>query len=165
MLRLSKYIILIKEEHKVDIDMTQIESKENFAVVARLTSFIALTLLAFGILSIILFVNSLLQSHLYKVRSNLGTFKAFGLNNKFLNKTYLKIILTFLLIAILIAFGLTVIVDRVEEFIFVEESKFNIFSLKVFVALTILVGISLFISSRTIKRILGDTPGNLIYER
>jgi len=151
-------------ERNIEIDKRQIESKENFALVSSLTWTISIILLAFGVLSIILFVNNLLRTHLFKVRTNLGTFKAFGLSNSFLNTIYLKIISVFLLIAILIAFLLTGLVDFIEHLIF-EESKFNIFSPWVLVAILLLVMVSLFISFRTSKKILGDTPGNLIYNR
>jgi hypothetical protein len=148
----------------IEIDTKQIEVKENFALVSSLTWTISVILLAFGVLSIILFVNNLLRTHLFKVRTNLGTFKAFGLSNSFLNTIYLKIISVFLLIAIFIAFLLAGIVDLFEHLIY-EESKFNIISPWVLVAIILLVGVSLFISFRTSKKILGDTPGNLIYNR
>ena len=151
-------------EDGIEIDTRQVEVKENFALVSSLTWTISVILLAFGVLSIILFVNNLLRTHLFKVRTNLGTFKAFGLSNSFLNTIYLKIISVFLFIAILIAFLLAGIVDLIEHFIY-EESRFNIISPWVLVAILLLVLVSLFISFRTSKRILGDTPGNLIYNR
>ncbi len=155
----------IKANYNVDIDMSQVEAKENFALVSRLTLIISLILLAFGILSIILFVNSLLRAHLFKIRSNLGTCKAFGLSNRFLNTIYLKIIFTFLTLSVVIAFVLSVFIDRIERFVMVDESQFNIFNYWVAAAVVALLCISIFISSQTIKKILGDTPGNLIYER
>lgn len=155
----------IKSNHAIDIDMSQVEAKENFAAVSRMTFIISLVLLGFGILSIILFVNNLLRTHLFRVRSNLGTFKAFGLSNSFLNSIYAKIIVSFLLISIFIAFTGTVMVEGLEYLWMQEESRFNIFNWWVLVALVGLILISMYISSRTIRKILGDTPGNLIYER
>lgn len=155
----------IKENYNVEIDMSQVEAKENFALVAWLTWIISLGLLGFGILSIILFVNSLLSAHLFQVRSNLGTFKAFGLSDRFLNSIYLKIIFSFLLIAMFIAGLGAVVIDRVEQWMWGAESKINLFSFWILIAMVLVVVISLLISSRTIKNILGDTPGNLIYGR
>lgn len=151
-------------EDNIEIDMRQIEVKENFALVSSLTWTISIILLIFGILSIILFVNNMLRTHLFKVRTNLGTFKAFGLSNKFLNTIYLKIITSFLVIAIGNAFILACIVDRIEHALTIE-SKFNIFSPWVLISVIGLLVISLYISSRTSRKILGDTPGNLIYNR
>lgn len=149
----------------VKIDMTQVESKNNFALVTKLTYAISLILLGFGILSILLFVNNLLRTHLFKVRSNLGTFQAFGLRNNFLVRIYLKIILTFLGFSILIAFLLSVLVDLGEGQLFGAESRFDIFNYWVYGAIALLFFSSWFLSHRTIKNILGDTPGNLIYGR
>ncbi len=153
------------EKFNVEIDMTQVVSKNNFALVTRLTYAISLILLGFAVLSVLLFVNSLLRTHLYKVSSNLGTFQAFGLNNKFLVGIYLKIILSFLGVSILIAYLLAVIVDLVEGSMFGLESRFDVFNLWVIGAILILIISSWILSYKSIKNILGDTPGNLIYGR
>ncbi|MEZ4959569.1 MAG: hypothetical protein R2830_07120 [Saprospiraceae bacterium] len=155
----------LEKEFGIPLDMSQVDSKENFALVSRLTFFLSLILLGFGILSIVLFVNNLLRNHLFEVRSNLGTFQAFGLSNRFLVNTYLKIIFSFLLLSIGLAFILAAIVDRLEQYWMGNESRFDLFNVVILAAIAVLVLISLLLSNRTIKRILGDTPGNLIYER
>jgi len=155
----------MNEKFEIDIDMAQVEEKENFARVSQLTFTISSILLGFGILSIVLFVNNLLRTHLFEVRSNLGTFKAFGLSNKFLISNYLKIIFSFLVVAIIVAFLLAVGVDFIEGYLFKTESRFMIFNNWILAAIISLLLISLLFSARTIHKILGDTPGNLIYER
>lgn len=153
------------EHFAVDVDMSQVEAKENFALVTGLTIAISFILLSFGILSIVLFVDNLLRTHLFEVRSNIGTFQAFGLNNRFLINIYLKIILAFLVLSIFVALLLTVVIDFIEQSIMGDESRFDIFSISILVATVGLLVVSLFRSGHTIRRILGDTPGNLIYER
>lgn len=155
----------LKEQFDVDIDMSQVEAKENFALVSALTLIISSILLAFGVLSIILFVNNLLKSHLYKVRPHLGTLTAFGLNNRFLTRLYQRIIFAFLLVASLVAFLVGAVVDAVEGALQGAESQFNIFSYWIVLAIAILFVVSLIVASRTIRAILGDTPGNMIYGR
>lgn len=152
-------------EFGIQLDMRQIESKENFALVSSLTFAISTILLAFGILSIVLFVNNLLRTHLFEVRSNLGTFTAFGLSNRFLIYAYLKIIFSFLALSILVAFLMSLAVDIVEGWWMQGESRFDIINAWILAAIAGLMLVSLFLSFFTINRILGDTPGNLIYER
>ncbi|MGB0424320.1 MAG: FtsX-like permease family protein, partial [Flavobacteriales bacterium] len=154
----------MKEEYAVEIDMSQIEAKENFNLVTKLTTLISLILLIFAVLSIMLFVQNLLSSHLFKIRSKLGTFKAFGMSNNELNIVYLKIIFSFLALGIVIAFMSVAACDLLEATIS-EESKFNIFDMKTLLTIVVILLISLLMSYKTIKKILGDTPGNLIYER
>ncbi len=149
----------------VKVDMAQVEAKENFALVSRLTLAISVILLGFGILSIVLFVNNLLRTHLFEVRSNLGTFQAFGLDNRFLIRIYLKIILAFLALSVCVSLALAIVVDRVEQLLMGDESRFNIFSLWIVASIVGLMGIGLWLSHRTIHRILSNSPGNLIYER
>ena len=152
-------------EFQIELDMNKVEAKENFALVGRLTLSTALMLLVFSILSIVLFVNNLLQTHLNKVRPNLGTFQAFGLSNAFLVGAYLKIIFCFLLIATSLAFALSVLLDRGEQCLLGDDSRFNIFSPYILAAVLGVLLLSVLLASRTIRRILHDTPGNLIYGR
>lgn len=155
----------IYERFKIEIDLSQIEAKKNFALVSRLTFIISLMLMTFAILNIVFFVNNLLRNHLFEVRSNLGTFQAFGLSNRFLINIYLKIIATFLTLSTIIAFVLGTTVDFIEQIWQKQESRFEIFNTWILLAVAGLYIISLILSLRTIHQILGDTPGNLIYKR
>ncbi|MEK7256470.1 MAG: hypothetical protein AAB316_17070, partial [Bacteroidota bacterium] len=51
------------QRYGIEIDMSQIESKENFSLVSQLTSAISVILLIFGMLSIVSFVNNLVKNH------------------------------------------------------------------------------------------------------
>lgn len=154
----------LKETQEVEISMDQIEQKENFALVSRLTNFISLILFGFSILSIVFYVNSLLRTHLEKIKTNLGTLKAFGLNNKFLISSYLKIILTFISISIVIAFIICGLWDLIEARLF-ENSYFSVFNYKILIAIIIIILTALITSQRTINKTLLKTPGDLIYNR
>ncbi len=154
----------LDKKYQVVISMDQVEQKENFALVSRLTGFISLILFGFSILSIVFYVNSLLRTHLEKIKMNLGTLKAFGLNNKFLISSYLKIILTFIGISIVIGFAICAIWDVLEGRIF-ENSYFDVFNWKILAAIVVLVVTALFTSQRTISKTLMKTPGDLIYNR
>ena len=71
----------IRKNHKLEIDITDILNKENYNLVAALTFILSLVLIGLSILSMWLFVSNLISSHLDKIKMNLGTFKAFGLDN------------------------------------------------------------------------------------
>lgn len=164
LIRVRNFKNFLKERFDIEISMAQVESKENFALVSRLTFIISVVLFFFGTASIVFFVDSLLKTHLQKVKTNLGTFKAFGLDNNFLVSTYLKIILVFLSIASVTAFLLSTLVIIAEEFL-MKESYFNLFNGWVLLAIVVLFIISLLQSRQTIRRILTHTPGDLIYNR
>ena len=154
----------LDDKYQVEISMDQVEQKENFALVSRLTGFISLILFGFSILSIVFYVNSLLRTHLEKIKMNLGTLKAFGLDNGFLTSSYLKIILTFIGISIVIAFMICGIWDLIEGQI-KENSYFDVFNWKILVAIVVIVLTALITSQRTIQKTLKKSPGDLIYNR
>lgn len=154
----------LNDKYSVEISMDQVEQKENFALVSRLTGFISLILFGFSILSIVFYVNSLLRTHLEKIKMNLGTLKAFGLDNKFLVSSYLKIILTFIGISIVIAFLICVVWNFIEPMLF-ANSYFDIFNWKLFAGILVIILTALYTSRFTIKKTLMKTPGDLIYNR
>ena len=155
----------LKSEFGENISMEQVESKKNFALVSRLTQFISSVLLLFGITSVALFVYNLLKSHLMQIRPNIGTFAAFGLSEGFIIRVYQKMTLTFVLLAVAIAFGIAAIGDGAGRYLLGEETSFDTFNWWVFGAMAGLVAAAYQISGWTVSRILKDTPGNLIYER
>ncbi len=154
----------MQQRFEVEVDMNQVESKENFSLVSNLTRLTVLALILFSLLSIWLFVNNLLKVHLERVKPNLGTFKAFGLSNRFLTSAYLKIIVVFILIATLFALLIASVIAIIDSLIN-PDTYFNLFNGWILLALITLMIFSLIFSRQTINRILEDTPGNLIYGR
>ncbi len=155
----------MEEEFEVEISMNQIEAKENFVIISRLTFIISSILFLFALFSIVLYLNNLLNNHLEKVSPNLGTFKAFGLNNAILKKNYINIIVGFISVSILIAFAFLICIAIVEERFNIEGSMFNIFNGWIGAAIILIFAISYLSTIRIIKRILIFTPGDLIYNR
>lgn len=153
------------EEKKIPLDMKDVESMFNFSLVSNLTLALSIILFVFGLLSILLYVNNQLKTHLMSIRQNLGTFKAFGLSDRFLVKLYLRIIMAYLIIAILGAFCVAYGVELGEEAVYGRESKFNLFTFWMLGAVLLLIFFSIGICYISTKRVLSDTPGNLIYNR
>lgn len=149
---------------EMEISMDQVESKENFALVSNLTALMALILLAFSILSIVFYINSLLTTHLEGIKNNLGTLKAFGLSNKFLVSVYLKIILLFIIISLIFGYVASIIV-KILEVTFNKIPVIDLFDIRIFLTMMVILVFASFVSFRTIKKILLKTPGDLIYNR
>ena len=152
----------LKQNYAVELSMTQVEAKENFALVSKLTYFIIVVLFGFSITSIVYYVDSLLKTHLEKVKTNLGTFKAFGLSNKALITNYLKIIFGFLLISTLVSYLLAIIGSLFCKLL---NIPMLLFDYRIFLAIFVLFAISLYKSRQSIQKILAKTPGDLIYNR
>lgn len=161
---------------KLKIDMSQIESKENYNFVSKLTIFISGFLVIFSVISIMLFLSNILKVHINKIKSNLGTFKAFGMSNLLIVRIYFFLTLRFLVYAILLAFIISAIVGetgllrllfRLTDTVIDDESKY--FSLiseyKTYIAIGAMVIASLIVLPRNIWKMLNKTPGDLIYKR
>ena len=148
----------------MEISMDQVESKENFALVSRLTGLIALILLAFSILSIVFYINSLLTTHLEGIKNNLGTLKAFGLNNGFLISVYIKIIILFIIISIALGYLVSFLIKGLE-ISFSKIAVIDLFDYRIFLTMIVILLFSSWVSFQSIKKILLKTPGDLIYNR
>ncbi|MEZ4962627.1 MAG: hypothetical protein R2830_22560 [Saprospiraceae bacterium] len=162
--RVRAFRQFMQERYGIEISMDQVEAKENFALVSRLTLFMAVVLFVFGVGSIVSFINSLLRTHLEKIKPNLGTFKAFGLSNGFLKNIYGKIVLFFLSLATVLAAAGVLLVFFIEKMLsgtgYLDVADYRLLGACAFILLA-----GLLLTQWTIRRTLLDSPGNLIYGR
>ena len=158
-----------KEEYGVEIEMSQINAKDNFNAVSIMANILSWAIIGFSIICIVLFVINLLQSYFQKVRKNLGTFKAFGISNKELIGVYMLIMLATILCALLVSLLFTYLVQlALPIFGAVKEGTFSYLSLwnaKTYCSIIIVVLCSLSTVYFVMKRLLEATPGDLIYDR
>jgi hypothetical protein len=162
-------------EHQVQLEMSQIESKENFNFVTKLTRFISIILLIFCIISITLFLSDLLRNHLLKIKVNIGTFKAFGMGEALLKRIYLSIIGVFITVSILLALIISAIVGYAGGIRLVlyllrielepQQSYFALVDWWTLLAIIAMLVVSLYAIYVSNNKIFKDTPGNLINKR
>lgn len=152
------------EDFDIEVSMQQIESAENFSLVSTLTFTTSLVLFGFALLSIGFYISSLIRSHLQKIAANLGTMKAFGLRNVILTRVYIAIIGIFCIGSAIISMGIAILVQMGIQR---GSLKFDIdvLNLKVILALVVIVLLCLYLAYRSTTKILGNTPGDLIYKR
>lgn len=155
---------LMSDRFNVEVPMHQVEAKENFNAVTTLTSVVSLVLLVLSIISILLYLGNLLLNHIDGIKSNLGTFKAFGLPNRFLSNLYVSIVLTMLGISLLIAFPLAFGVGFLLDRLFLQIG-FQLINVPIAVTLLLVIAVCILITNWVLKNKLSATPGDLIYER
>lgn len=162
-------------EYGFELDMAQVDSKENFNFITRLTRSISFILLIFCILSISLYLSNLLKNHLIRIKTNIGTFKAFGLGTKLLKRTYFSIVGLFISFSLIISLLLSYIIGEIGGIRLVLklsglglESGQNYFQLTDWWTLAAILAI-LFVSLSAIylnnNKLFEETPGNLINNR
>jgi hypothetical protein len=163
------------KQFRIRMDMAQVETRENYYFISRLTNIISLTLIIFSILSISLFIMNLLKNHLEKIKMNIGTFKAFGIDNASLEKIYLSIVYIFVIAAMFIALllssfigqigGVRLLLAVLNSSVEKGELYFDLFSYWTIISI-VLVLITSFIALKKITgKIFNQTPGDLIYGR
>ena len=158
-----------KDEFHIDIEMSQINAKDNFNEVSIMANILSWTMIIFAIICILLFIINLLQSYFQKVKRNLGTFKAFGISNKDLISVYVLIMLVTICIATLIALIATLIIQGTLPLLgFVKDGVYNYLSLwsgKTLSAVIIIIAASGYTVYYVVSNLLKATPGDLIYDR
>ena len=81
------------KEHGIQLEMSQVASKENFNAVTIMARILSAAMVAFSLICIVMFLVNMLQSYFQKVKRNIGTFKAFGMNGGELVPVYLIILI------------------------------------------------------------------------
>jgi hypothetical protein len=160
---------------ELNIELGQIEAMENYNFITKLTRIISIILVIFSIISISLFVSNLMQNHLEKIKMNIGTFLAFGIDYKSLERIYLSMIYMVLIgaiaIGLLIAwligtlgfvrFILSSLGEKLED----KEIYYEQFSGWTIVLLIIVLITSYISIIRVTSKVFRQTPGDLLYER
>ncbi len=153
----------------VDIDMSQINAKDNFNSVSVMANVLSWTMIVFAIVCIILFIINLLQSYFQKVKRNLGTFKAFGISNRELISVYILIMLATIIAAITISLSLAWFVEAFMWIVGLEKDGgfgyLSLWSGKTFTSILIIIATSVYTVYVVMHNLLKDTPGDLIYDR
>lgn len=109
----------------LSMDISKVESMHIFNKVSRLTSTIILFLIVFSIATISIFIYNLFDMHLHKIRKNIGTLMAFGINVKHI---YRYVLFTFTFFCFTISFILSfilgyLIIKPISNFSFFLESS------------------------------------------
>ena len=162
-------------KYEIQIDMAQVVAKENYNFVTKLTRIISLILIGFSILSICLFLANLLRNHLEKIRMNIGTFKAFGLPIKVLQKIYIQAIFTVIILAMFFSLfigwlfgvsgGMRGILFLFKAPLENGEHYFQLLHFWTLLCVILILGVSLLVLYWTAQKIFRKTPGDLIYGR
>jgi hypothetical protein len=157
------------------MDMAQVEAKENYDFISKLTIIISFALIIFSIYAVSVFLKSILRMHLEKIKMNLGTFLAFGIEPTALKNIYLFLMLRFIVISIIIALALSWITGTLGGmrliFAFLKlgvepgENYFQLWSYLTLVSIVLIALVSLYSLSKLLKNLLSKTPGSLIYNR
>jgi len=158
-----------KNKFGIQVDMTQVASKENFNAVSIMANILSWAMIVFALICIIMFVVNMLQSYFQKVKRNMGTFKAFGINSAELIRVYILILLAMISSAVCIALGITWLIEvLLPLFGILKDGEFNylyLWNSKTVWAVVVIVVATILTVHIVMTRLLRQTPGDLIYDR
>lgn len=153
-----------KQKYDLLLSLAQVESRDNFYLISRLTSLLIFLLVILSGFSIVLYLQNIVSNHLEKIKSNLGTLKAFGLSNNKISDLYIRIVTKFYVVASVIAISILMLYKLIQLIIGLEL-HFRLFDLKLIIIWLAIYLLLFFIFRRLISRILFKPPGDLIYNR
>ncbi len=153
------------------LEMSRIHQMEHYQMVVRLLTVIALVLVVFAVLAIILYVHSVVDTYLSGIRTNIGTYLAFGVS---IQKVYIALVFLFIISAELLGLILVSLIGYFGTFggilsLFYDFEAHPFFGLGrivdwVYLAIIFLVPpIAIFYLS--IRKIFKQSPGDLVYNR
>ena len=93
--------------YTVQLEMSKVASMENFNAVTVIARILSAAMVVFSIVCIIMFLVNMLQNYFQKVKRNLGTFKAFGMNTRELTLVYIIILISIVFVAVIMALMVT----------------------------------------------------------
>ena len=113
---------------------------------------------------------NVLRLHLLQVKMNLGTLKAFGLNNAETNQLYIKIMLLFVSLVMIpgftIAYFIGKLIDRMIGSFLAMDQNYTYFQITdglILGIILIIFLVSMLVTGLVARKILLKSPGDLIY--
>lgn len=159
----------MKDNWQLQIEMTQVNSKENFNAVSIMAAILSAAMIVFSIVCIIIFLTNMLQNYFQKVRRNLGTFRAFGMSNIELIRVYVVIIVSIVVVALALALLVTWFTECALWLLEIKKddvySWLILWNSRTIWAIIIIVVATIATVLLVMHRLLHHTPGNLIYDR
>ena len=167
--KLRDFEAYVRDNFNVNIEMSQINAKENFNAVSIMGNTLSWGIIVFAIVCIILFIVNLLQSYFQKVMRNLGTFKAFGISNRDLISVYVLIMAAIIISAIFMSVSVTWIVQGIMHICGVLKDGvhdyLSLWSYKTVSSIVIIIVAAIYTVYAVMHKLLKATPGDLIYDR
>ena len=158
-----------KANFNVQIEMSQVNAKENFNDVSLMANILSWAMIIFSIVCIVMFIVNMLQSYFQKVKKNIGTFKAFGIGSAELICVYVVILICIifsaLVIALIFAWSIELLLPVLGVMKDGEFSYLALWSAKTFWAIGVVVLSTVLTVYGVMNKLLDKTPGDLIYDR
>ena len=159
----------VKNEYDLQIELSQTSSRKTFQIVSTIANVLTIVMIVFAVICIVMYIINMLQSYFQKVKRNLGTFKAFGMESKSLIRVYAITLLLIISVAILIALAITILISGVLRLIHVVwETGYPFFLVSnpfIYISIIVIIAASIITVSLVMRRLLSQTPGDLIYDR
>lgn len=152
----------------IQLEMEQVHSKENFNAVTVMASILSAAMVIFSIVCIIMFLVNMLQSYFQKVKRNIGTFKAFGMNGKELIQVYVLILVMIVFASVTLALLITWSIQELLPVVGIDKEGFNylfLWNTTTYIATVVIFVSTIFTVIVVMTRLLSQTPGDLIYDR
>lgn len=156
------------KKYGISLEMEQVHSKENFNAVTVMAGILSSAMVIFSIVCIIMFMVNMLQGYFQKVKRNIGTFKAFGMDGRELIKVYVIILISIVSIGVLLALLITWGIQGFLPILGIEKDGFNYLSLwniTTYIATFVIFVSTVLTVIFVMVRMLSRTPGDLIYDR
>jgi hypothetical protein len=156
------------EQCGIKLEMSSIDQKSNFQFVQRMGTILSWCIIAIAVLFICFFIYFMLNTHFQRIEGNLGTFKAFGIQNKILYYIYINLLMRITIGAYFLAMGLGLLITSLINLFFTIESGYHYIDVLVWqngVLFALALCASSIASWLVAKNKLRHTPGDLIYKR
>ena len=134
----------------------------------RMGNTLSICIILISVIFICVFIYFLLNTHFNKIQRNLGTFKAFGVSNKVLQRIYMSLLLIMTLASFVISLLLSYIISLSVDLITKLEGGFSWINVWVWqngLLLVMAIVASWIVTRIVAQKKLCHTPGNLIYDR
>lgn len=154
----------LQNKYLINLDISEVEDKENFALVSKLALSAIVSIVVIGMLCFIIFLYFLISSHIDSIKQNIGTFMAFGLSNKHILRSYLYILMKLLLVSAIYSMSFLFLIELGSRLV-IGHNLLDLLNPLIYIVISVFLLIGYVIVYKLVNKMSQHTPGDLIYNR
>lgn len=165
----------LSSTYEIKVEMEKVGKLENFNLIASITKILSFLLFLISAITVCMYIKQFLENHLTKIKINIGTIMAFGVNKIKFKFIYYRLLILYMVLcqsfALFLSFligkfgGISLILKIFKIKIESDENYFPLFNSWTYFSALLIIIFSFLTVHFTLIRILNNTPGDLIYER
>ena len=171
--KIREFSTYLRASLGLQLNLEVLTARENYLYTGNVAMGAIALMMLLSIISVSIYISGVIRKHLLTIKKNLGTLLAFGVNSSVVTWIYIAVTIKIFVLALVPAFVIADVCGELFEkhllgkFLALDPAQdyFSLTNSWVAILLVLILSVAFFSTFISVRKILKNTPGDLIYER